>query len=80
MTNPQIGNTGVNLGMFRNFVRVVQVLSCTYLVVVVTFVIDDEESEQCFLAGLVIRSLSIRLVFILISTNGPFCLLFILHF
>ncbi|CAN6996683.1 hypothetical protein Bca4012_049826 [Brassica carinata] len=33
MTNPQIGNTGVNL--------------------------DDEESEQCFLAGLVIRSLSI---------------------
>ncbi|CAN6852097.1 unnamed protein product [Brassica oleracea] len=59
MTNPQIGNTGVNLGMFRNFVRVVQVLSCTYLVVVVTFVIDDEESEQCFLAGLVIRSLSI---------------------
>ncbi|CAN7053690.1 hypothetical protein BRARA_G02890 [Brassica rapa] len=33
MTNPQIGNTGVNL--------------------------DDEESEQCFLTGLVIRSLSI---------------------
>ncbi|CAN7087405.1 unnamed protein product [Brassica oleracea var. botrytis] len=33
MTNPQIGNTGVNL--------------------------DDEESKQCFLAGLVIRSLSI---------------------
>ncbi|KAJ0242784.1 Carbamoyl-phosphate synthase small subunit [Hirschfeldia incana] len=33
MTNPQIGNTGVNL--------------------------DDEESEQCFLAGLVIRNLSI---------------------
>uniref|UniRef100_A0A1J3CRW5 Carbamoyl phosphate synthase small chain, chloroplastic n=1 Tax=Noccaea caerulescens TaxID=107243 RepID=A0A1J3CRW5_NOCCA len=33
MTNPQIGNTGVNP--------------------------DDEESEQCFLAGLVIRSLSI---------------------
>ncbi|CAH2066394.1 unnamed protein product [Thlaspi arvense] len=36
MTNPQIGNTGVNL--------------------------DDEESEKCFLAGLVIRSLSIRQV------------------
>ncbi|KAF3440530.1 hypothetical protein FNV43_RR18814 [Rhamnella rubrinervis] len=33
MTNPQIGNTGVNF--------------------------DDEESMQCFLAGLVIRSLSI---------------------
>ncbi|EFH59369.1 carbamoyl phosphate synthetase small subunit [Arabidopsis lyrata subsp. lyrata] len=33
MTNPQIGNTGVNP--------------------------DDEESRQCFLAGLVIRSLSI---------------------
>ncbi|KAM7276709.1 hypothetical protein ACFE04_018575 [Oxalis oulophora] len=33
MTNPHIGNTGVNL--------------------------DDEESTQCFLAGLVIRSLSI---------------------
>ncbi|XP_020271409.1 carbamoyl-phosphate synthase small chain, chloroplastic [Asparagus officinalis] len=33
MTNPHIGNTGVN--------------------------IDDEESNQCFLAGLVIRSLSI---------------------
>ncbi|KAL3653649.1 hypothetical protein CASFOL_003330 [Castilleja foliolosa] len=33
MTNPHIGNTGVN--------------------------IDDEESKQCFLAGLVIRSLSI---------------------
>ncbi|CAL9120386.1 unnamed protein product [Musa textilis] len=33
MTNPHIGNTGVNL--------------------------DDEESSQCFLAGLVIRSLSI---------------------
>ncbi|CAJ1937897.1 unnamed protein product [Sphenostylis stenocarpa] len=33
MTNPHIGNTGVNL--------------------------DDEESRQCFLAGLVIRSLSI---------------------
>ncbi|KFK36074.1 hypothetical protein AALP_AA4G074000 [Arabis alpina] len=33
MTNPQIGNTGVNP--------------------------DDEESEQCFLTGLVIRSLSI---------------------
>ncbi|XP_042476343.1 carbamoyl-phosphate synthase small chain, chloroplastic-like isoform X4 [Macadamia integrifolia] len=33
MTNPQIGNTGVNL--------------------------DDEESGQCFLGGLVIRSLSI---------------------
>lgn len=33
MTNPQIGNTGVNF--------------------------DDEESRQCFLAGLVIRSLSI---------------------
>ncbi|CAN4094489.1 unnamed protein product [Withania somnifera] len=34
MTNPHIGNTGVNF--------------------------DDEESMQCFLAGLVIRSLSIR--------------------
>ncbi|XWS41390.1 hypothetical protein CRYUN_Cryun17cG0077700 [Craigia yunnanensis] len=34
MTNPHIGNTGVNF--------------------------DDEESRQCFLAGLVIRSLSIR--------------------
>ncbi|KAF5946747.1 hypothetical protein HYC85_016975, partial [Camellia sinensis] len=33
MTNPHIGNTGVNF--------------------------DDEESQQCFLAGLVIRSLSI---------------------
>ncbi|XP_010549082.1 PREDICTED: carbamoyl-phosphate synthase small chain, chloroplastic isoform X2 [Tarenaya hassleriana] len=33
MTNPHIGNTGVNL--------------------------DDEESRQCFLAGLVIRSISI---------------------
>ncbi|KAG0455215.1 hypothetical protein HPP92_024507 [Vanilla planifolia] len=33
MTNPHIGNTGVN--------------------------IDDEESQQCFLAGLVIRNLSI---------------------
>ncbi|XP_062148183.1 carbamoyl-phosphate synthase small chain, chloroplastic [Alnus glutinosa] len=33
MTNPHIGNTGVNL--------------------------DDEESQQCFLGGLVIRSLSI---------------------
>ncbi|KAK2975214.1 hypothetical protein RJ640_027465 [Escallonia rubra] len=38
MTNPHIGNTGVNFGGYS----------------------DDEESAQCFLAGLVIRSLSIR--------------------
>ncbi|KAI3866022.1 hypothetical protein MKW92_028628 [Papaver armeniacum] len=35
MTNPHIGNTGINL--------------------------DDEESQQCFLGGLVVRSLSQRL-------------------
>ncbi|KAK3032202.1 hypothetical protein RJ639_035914 [Escallonia herrerae] len=37
MTNPHIGNTGVNFGGYS----------------------DDEESAQCFLGGLVIRSLSI---------------------
>lgn len=62
MTNPQIGNTGVNLGKFGNKVRdFVECNAKSFFLntLILLLITDDEESEQCFLAGLVIRSLSI---------------------
>lgn len=59
MTNPHIGNTGINPGLLL-FLKSCKI-RCSIIKQEVKYIAfaDDEESSQCFLGGLIIRNLSI---------------------